>query len=192
MPSSAHRPRFFARVYADDLEREFPEVWNDPHLYWTWSRLLVVAEKMWPTLPEVPRFLKPRHVKRLAELGIVIIVPPHWYKVRGLDAERERRAAAARNDADGNAAGNAGASPPAMHSPSRTGPSQPVIPPNPPRRGGRRSNGTNPRAVAAKERADELAQQRQRNLERTQVTIHESGAHFETPSRECPRCRAAA
>jgi hypothetical protein len=201
--ASPHRTRFYARVYADDLASEFPDVWNDPHLFWTWCRLLVVAEKMWPTIPEFPRFLSAKRVKDLTDLGIIEKVGPHGFRVRGLDAERARRAAAARNaanirhgnangNADSNAPGNAGRNAEPVPSPSRTSPSLPSIPPNPPRGGGRRSNGTNPRALAAKERQDELALQRKRNRERTQVTIHESGGHFEAPSRECPRCEVAA
>lgn len=103
--------RKYIRVYYDELADEFPEVWADPLLYWSWSRLLVVAEKMWPSVPEVPRAVRPRPVARLVELGIVTLVPPHCFQVRGLDAERTRRANAARNAARnrwGTATGTAG------------------------------------------------------------------------------------
>jgi hypothetical protein len=198
--ASPHRTRFYARVYADDLASEFPDVWNDPHLFWTWCRLLVVAEKMWPTIPEFPRFLSAKRVKDLTDLGIIEKVGPHGFRIRGLDAERARRAAAARHAANtrhGNADGNAGSSPDRnadgnaepVPSPSRTSPSLPSIPPNPPPRGGRRSKGTNPRALRSKDAEAEEELRRRRERERTQSLIHERGAHADTPRLDCPDCR---
>lgn len=106
--------RKYVRVYYDELAEEFPEVWSDPLLFWTWCRLLVVAEKMWPSVPEVPRFVRPRAFSRLVDLGIIATVYPHCFQVRGLDAERARRAESARNaarnrwgTAERNAGGNA-------------------------------------------------------------------------------------
>lgn len=158
--------RPYARVYYDQLEQEFPEVWQDATLGWTWLRLLVVAEKMWPTVPEVPRSLRQKSVLRLMELGLVIPVPPHGFRIRGLDAERTRRSNAARSAAR-NRWGNAG-----HEMPSRDE-DQDEIPPTPRRAGGSRRDGTNPRAVAAREREAARERAHKNRLEATQRRIQE-------------------
>lgn len=106
--------RKYIRVYCDDLAKDYPELWNDANLGWTWLRLLDVAERMWPSIAEVPRWVKPRVLNRLVELGIVTLVFPYGFRLKGLDAERARRQAHAKKGAAGrwgddtsNAQGNA-------------------------------------------------------------------------------------
>lgn len=189
--------RHYARVYYDDLEREFPEVWRDAVLRGDYILMLVAAERAWPASPEVPRLARPRSVKRLAELELIYPEPPFHYRARGLDKERERRSEAARNaastrwrnaerSADSSAVRTADAMP--RRDETRRDDNKP---PNPPRGGGRRANGTNRRAVEAAERAADRDRAAKARREQTQLTIHENGGHFEVRNLECPRCRAA-
>lgn len=105
--------RKYVRVYHDDLIRDYPEVYDDDALLSAWLRLLVIADQMWPTAPELPRSIKARPLARLTASGLVMVLPRHRYRIRGLDAERTRRADAGRNAAakrwhdKGNADGNA-------------------------------------------------------------------------------------
>ena len=112
--------RPYARVYYVDLERDHPEVYRDNDLLSTWLRLLCVAEAMWPAVPEVPRSAKATLVRELVRLGLVILIAPYSFQVKGLDAERNARSNAARN-----AAASRWASPSALPSamPKRNEPS---------------------------------------------------------------------
>ena len=111
--------RPYARVYYVDLERDYPEVYRDNDLLSTWLRLLCVAEAMWPAVPEVPRSAKATLVRELVRLGLIALIVPYSYSVKGLDAERTARSNAARN-----AAASRWASPSALPSamPKRTEP----------------------------------------------------------------------
>ena len=91
--------REYARVYYDDLMAEFPEVYRDDALLATWLRLLILAEKMWPIGPEIPRSVRIKTYARLVEAGLVEPADDQCYRIRGLDAERSRRQDAARNAA---------------------------------------------------------------------------------------------
>jgi hypothetical protein len=153
--------RKFARFYFDDFMAEFPEVYADDAALSAWWRLLVIAEKMWPTPPELPRAVKPRALRTLIDTGLVIPCDQHCYRIRGLDAERSRRQGIARNAAalrwqsDSNANGNANASANAMPSRVRDENEQKIPPP--PAQRGRRTNGTNPRAQGSSPRQNGTA-----------------------------------
>jgi hypothetical protein len=145
--------RRYARFYYPEFIRDYPEVYTDDAAFATWMRLLATAEQMWPMTPELPRSVKPRPLARLTERGLVT-TDGVTFHVKGLDAERTRRSnagrigAAVRWDSDGNADGNANAMPSTRTSTRRDKTS---IPP-PPAERGRRSEGTNPRAVGASPR----------------------------------------
>jgi hypothetical protein len=83
--------RRYARIYYDDLEREYPEVWRDPVLRGDYTLLLSVADRAWPASPEVPRVARPKAVRRLGELGLILLEPPYHYRCRGMDKQREER-----------------------------------------------------------------------------------------------------
>jgi hypothetical protein len=83
--------RRYARIYYDDLEREYPEVWRDPILRGDYTLLLAVADRAWPASPEVPRGARPKAVRRLGELGLIVLEPPYHYRCRGMDKHREER-----------------------------------------------------------------------------------------------------
>jgi hypothetical protein len=162
--------RHYVRVYHDDLLRDYPEIYADDGALSTWLRLLVIADKMWPTPPELPRSVKPRPLRVLAEYRLVELVPPHGFRIRGHDAERSRRADAARNaaalrwqdrgNADSNAEGHADVMPS-----TRPRRDEPNLSP-PPAKLGQRNNGTNPRAIGTNPRATGTSPRQKRAAEK--------------------------
>lgn len=96
---TARSDRHYVRVYHDDLMRDYPGAWSDDTALATWLRLLVIADKMWPALAELPRSVRPRALRALVAAGLVELVGAHGYRIRGLDAERSQRRDAARNAA---------------------------------------------------------------------------------------------
>lgn len=142
--------RNYARFYYDDFMREFPSIYADDAAFSAWMRLLTLAEKVWPTVPELPRSIRPTPLRKLTDAGL-IRVDGVRYRVRGLDAERLRRAgqakaaADARWSADSNAASTPDSNAEIMPRQDEDKTSTPL----PPSRGGRRADGTNKRAVAA-------------------------------------------
>ncbi len=115
--------RPYVRIYHDDLMRDYPHVWKDDPALAAFDRLLVVADKMWPTLPELPRAIRPRALAILTQVSettghaLIELVQPHSFRIRGHNTERAKRQDAARNaaamrwdsgrNADRNATGNA-------------------------------------------------------------------------------------
>lgn len=115
--SQVKAERHFIRIYDDDLRRDYPAIWADDRALATFSRLLSVADKMWPTNPELPRSVKPGPLASLARCGLIVRHDDGTYSVRGLNAERSKRAALAsaaahaRWSADGTADSTASAMP---------------------------------------------------------------------------------
>lgn len=91
--------RRFVRVYYDDMIRDYPEVWNDDRQLSTWLRLLAASDPVWPTKPELPRAVKATVLQRLKDSSLISALPSHRYEVKGFEAERQRRADAARTAA---------------------------------------------------------------------------------------------
>jgi len=79
----------FVPVYYEDLETNFPEVWRDARSFWTWARMAAQADRLWPDRPEVPAWPTKTVLKRLVELGLVVLVDGGRYTVRGLDKKRQ-------------------------------------------------------------------------------------------------------
>ena len=85
----------YSRVYhsiADDPI--FERVYRNPSALGTWLQMLLIADAMYPVSAPMP----PRNptVRMLIDCGLVIEKPSNRYSIRGLSAERERRAASAR------------------------------------------------------------------------------------------------
>lgn len=156
--------RNYARFYYDEFIAEYPDIYADDAAFAAWMRLLTLAEKVWPALPELPRSVRMSALRKLVDAKLVLPVPNHCYRIRGLDAERSRRqglaksAADARWSANSSADGNADRTASAMPRRDEKETSTPL----PPSRGGFRAEGTNPRAVAAAEaaRVEEAARER--------------------------------
>ena len=161
----ARPERPYARVYFDDLQRDYPDIYADDAALAAWLRLLVVAEKMWPSVPEVPRSIRPRALYALVDAGLVERVPPHCYRIKGLDAERTRRQDSARNAAgvrwqsDSNATRNAEPMPSTRRDENET------KYPSPAKRGSR-DNGTNPRSLGTNPRANGTSPRQVRKAEK--------------------------
>lgn len=88
------------RVYHEDLIEHFPAIWDDNPALATWLRLLVVADKLWPSPGEMPQGVSRTALAKLVEVGLVQLLPKHRYRIRGLDADRSRRRDAAKHAAD--------------------------------------------------------------------------------------------
>lgn len=161
--------RRYVRVYDDDLRRDYPQVWHDDRALATWLRLLSIADKMWPTVPELPRAVRPAPLSMLVDCGLVELMPAHCYRIRGHDAERNARSNAARNAAASRWS-NAETMPRRERDENEN-----ESPPTPARRG-LRANNESPRQLAAREREEELERAHQARLEATQRRIAETRA----------------
>lgn len=86
----------YSRVYWTVLDdTKFDAIRADMRLFGSWTMMLVVADMAYPA----PAFIPP-HVSRassaaLVDAGLIELLPARMFRVRGLRAERERRAAAA-------------------------------------------------------------------------------------------------
>jgi len=88
--SKAERP--FARVYYVDLERDHPTTFYDPTALSTWLRLLILSEKAWPALPDLPTSIRRADLKTLEADNLYEAQPNGQFLLRGWRKEREKRA----------------------------------------------------------------------------------------------------
>lgn len=98
--------RRFVRLYYDDLEQEFPEVFFDPTAAWTYARLLMGADKAWPSLPELPKAVRRADMRLLTAVGpsgqaLVTLCENGRYSVLGYAKDRMAREAHAKRAASG-------------------------------------------------------------------------------------------
>ncbi len=89
--------RKYVRVYYDIL-REYPDICADVGAFGLWVRLLMMADSIFPGVPSLPRLARPRDLTKLVDAGLVTI-SGDTFTLRGLEAERARRGASARNAA---------------------------------------------------------------------------------------------
>lgn len=90
--------RTYARVYHDIVDDPmFQRVFDNNDALAQWLRMLLVADAMHPVSVAMPR--RNPAVRLLIDVGLVLERPGNRYTIRGLDAERERRSASARNAA---------------------------------------------------------------------------------------------
>lgn len=106
--------RPYSRHYWDLVDDEkFADVYPDDHHYACWSRLLMIADQAWPASAHLPSTARRASVAKLAEVGLIELLPGGRFRVHGLQKERERRADHARKasiarwNAPGSASGNA-------------------------------------------------------------------------------------
>ena len=90
----------YSRVYwsVRDDDRFLGVYCNDAHLA-TWLRLLIAADAVWPHPADLPASARKASVSALKAAGLIEELPGGMYRVHGLDAERQRRADAARRSA---------------------------------------------------------------------------------------------
>lgn len=96
----------YSRIY-HRLMTEYPTVWRSPSQLGLWVQLLILAEKFYPD--SAPPQHKTRAYRALVAAGLVLESDTGGYTIKGLEAERERRAESGRIGArkrwqsDGNA-----------------------------------------------------------------------------------------
>jgi len=134
----------YSRLY-HRFGREFPDVYADDRALAAWVRLLLVADASWPMRPPLPRSVRVKPLNCLVEAGLVIL-EGDAYTVRGLDAERTRRSDAGRVGAAKRWQSERNANAMPRRDETRLAEDESITPP-PPTSGGRRKNGTNPRAT---------------------------------------------
>lgn len=89
--------RRFARVYFDDLERDHPDLFYHRTALGTWLRLLILSEKAWPIMPELPRAASRSDLAFIKSLDMIEYLPNHRFVLRGWVVDREARATIGRN-----------------------------------------------------------------------------------------------
>ena len=83
----------YTRVY-HRLMTEYPSVYRSPAQLGLWLQLLILAEKFYPDPAPVPH--KTRTYRELVAVGLVQEQASTGYTIKGLEAERERRAESGR------------------------------------------------------------------------------------------------
>jgi len=92
--------RAYVRVYWSIIDDEkFAEVYDDDRSLAAWLRLLIAADQAWPSSAAVPASCRKASLDKLVRVGLVDLVAGHRFRIHGLDAERNGRAASARNAA---------------------------------------------------------------------------------------------
>jgi hypothetical protein len=87
----------YVRVYQSVIDDpKFDGIYDDDRHFAAWVRLLMAADATWPASCQLPASARKSSVKALVEAGIVDLRPGNRFRIRGLDAERERRAEAGR------------------------------------------------------------------------------------------------
>lgn len=167
--------RHYVRVYDDDFRRDYKALWDDDACLATWLRLLSVAEKMWPTMPELPRSARDEPLAALVGAGLIIL-DGDCYRIKGLDAERNARRNAGRIAADvrwGNADSIAKDMPKTTRDENETKPLPPRV--------GKRVNGNNPRAIGTNPRALGTSPRQEREAQKRGPTqLHEILSRIQT------------
>jgi hypothetical protein len=88
----------YSRVYWSIVDDPmFERVFDNDRALATWLRMLLMADAMYPA--SAPMTSRNPTVRMLIDCGLVIEKPGNRYTIRGLQAERERRSASARNAA---------------------------------------------------------------------------------------------
>jgi len=83
----------YSRIY-HRLMTEYPSVYRSPSQLGLWVQLLILAEKFYPDPAPVPH--KTRAYRALVTAGLVLEQDSSGYTIKGLEAERERRAESGR------------------------------------------------------------------------------------------------
>jgi hypothetical protein len=81
----------YSRVYWR-FQDEFPDVYADDRALALWLRLLILADGSYPAAAALPRKVDDDVLAVLVSAELLTLIPGDRYRVRGLDAERERRA----------------------------------------------------------------------------------------------------
>ena len=96
----------YSRVYWSVMDDEkFDGIRHDCRAMGAWLTLLLQADMAWPATAYIPRHIPKAALVDLANARIIELLSGHRYRIVGLDAERERRRAAASRDPNGSRTG---------------------------------------------------------------------------------------
>jgi hypothetical protein len=68
---------------------EFPAVYEDDAAYALWCRLLRLADMAWPVTATLPMGTRKTPLVLLVKEGLVVMVTPSTYRIRGMVKERK-------------------------------------------------------------------------------------------------------
>jgi hypothetical protein len=140
----------YSRVYHSIVDDpKFATVYDHDRRLATWLRLLIVADQAFPASGVIPAGTNRAALQALVDVGLVDLGTGSRFRIHGLAAEREMRSQSARNAAASRWQSERNAK--AMLDETRRDENKTSIPP-PPTSGGRRSDGTNPRATGSSPR----------------------------------------
>lgn len=92
--------RKYSRLYWSVIDdARFVGIFEDDHHWATYTRLLMIAEGVWPSSAHLPTTARRASVAALASAGILELGTAGRFRIHGLDAERNARGTAARNAA---------------------------------------------------------------------------------------------
>jgi hypothetical protein len=178
---TAGDPYVVVRRRIVDDER-YADAWSDEALLGWWLKLTLAADAAWPASAEVPGSCPPDVVSRLAAAELLVVYPRGRYRLVDYDLEREgrsqrgaaggrARADAATRDTSGryqrpDPANGGSVQPQPLNTTQRSSAHPMTTTPPPPPAEGRRSNGTNPRAVGSNPRALGTSARQERQAEK--------------------------
>lgn len=144
----------YSRVYwSVRYDERLVSIYCDDHHFAAWMRLLLDADMAWPAPASLPAGLRRQSRDALVREGVIELLPGGMFRFHGLDAEREHRRNAAASSAGvrwGSERNADGMRTHTERNASRAETRQEeTSTPQPPTGGGRRSERTNPRALAA-------------------------------------------
>jgi hypothetical protein len=92
--------RKYVRLYYSVIDDpKFEAVYGDDAAWAAYTRLLMLADSMWPASPPIPKSCKPTAFRKLVDETIVDVLPGGKYRIHGLDAERVLRSKGASQNA---------------------------------------------------------------------------------------------
>lgn len=84
--------RKYVRLYYSIIDDpKFESVYGDDAAWAAYTRLLMLADSMWPASPPIPKSCKAGAFRKLVAESIIDVLPGHKFRIHGLDAERARR-----------------------------------------------------------------------------------------------------
>ena len=88
--------RKYVRLYYSIIDDpKFEAVYGDDSALAAYTRLLMLADSMWPASPPIPKSCRASAFRKLVDERIVDVLPGDKFRIHGLDAEREMRRASA-------------------------------------------------------------------------------------------------
>ena len=91
----------YSRVYWRAIDdSKFRDIWADDAALAAWLRLLVAADMAWPASASLYHGVRKVALDKLVAVKLVDLITGHRFRIHGLDAERAKRSAKAKDAAD--------------------------------------------------------------------------------------------